>query len=297
MTADNERSALSRRAFLGATVAAATGLVVASSGVGSAIAQVPSRQRLSPLVLSSDLYASDQLQRFIVALARGSAKGIEYVSGPAAQVRFRPPKGTAGRTWSEPVSASLDRAGLPRGRGVYVTTPVLNVPGVWSVEMKAARETVPFTIQVNEHATAPIVGQAAPRVASPTINDPLGVSPLCTRDPECPLHTESLATLIGSGKPVAVLFATPARCSSQYCGPVLDRLLDTMATYSDRIAFVHCEIYRAPTSTALVSTVATWNIPSEPWLFGIDDTGTITARLDGAFGGNEVKTLLDTLVT
>ena len=32
--------------------------------------------------------------------------------------------------------------------------------------------------------------------------------------------------MIGSGKPVAVMFATPARCQSLYCGPVLDELLD-----------------------------------------------------------------------
>jgi hypothetical protein len=139
-------------------------------------------------------------------------------------------------------------------------------------------------------------GQAAPRAASPTPTDTLGVKPICTRQPRCPLHDQSLATVIGAGKPVAALFATPARCQSQYCGPVLDELLDVMTPYRDRVTFVHTEIYQSATGTALVPTLAAWAIESEPWLFGVDATGTIQSRIDGAFGGNEMRALLDALV-
>jgi hypothetical protein len=44
-------------------------------------------------------------------------------------------------------------------------------------------------------------------------------------------------------------------------------------------------------------TVTAWGIPSEPWLFGVDPSGAITARLDGAFGQDEMKKLLDHLAT
>ena len=86
---------------------------------------------------------------------------------------------------------------------------------------------------------------AAPRAASPTTADTLGVDPICTRDPACPLHTQSLSTVIGAGKPVAALFATPARCQSKYCAPVLDEFLDVIKGYGDRIVPVHTEIYQA----------------------------------------------------
>ena len=111
----------------------------------------------------------------------------------------------------------------------------------------------------------------------------------------CPLHTQSLSTVIGAGKPVAALFATPARCQSQYCAPVLDEFLDTITSYGDQIVPVHIEIYQKPTGTALISTVEAWRLPSEPWLFGIDATGTVQSRIDGAFGGTEMKALLDAL--
>jgi len=163
--------------------------------------------------------------------------------------------------------------------------------------VRAQGETVPFAIQVNAAPVAPVAGQAAPRAASPTLTDPLGVNPICTRQPACPLHTVSLASVIGAGKPVAALFATPARCASQYCGPVLDELLNIMDPYKDRITFVHIEIYQALTGTAHVPTVDAWRLASEPWLFGIDATGTIKSRLDGAFGGTEMEVLLDGLVS
>jgi len=59
---------------------------------------------------------------------------------------------------------------------------------------------------------------------------------------------------------------------------------------------VHVEIYQALTGTAHVPTVDAWRLPSEPWLFGIDGSGVIRARLDGAFGGTEMQQLLEDLV-
>jgi hypothetical protein len=111
------------------------------------------------------------------------------------------------------------------------------------------------------------------------------------------LHDVSLSDVIGNGKPVAAMFATPALCQSQYCGPVLDSLLPLVDSYKDRIQFVHCDIYMNLQSEETSPTVTAWGIPSEPWLFGVDPSGAITARLDGAFGQDEMKTLLDHLAT
>ena len=76
----------------------------------------------------------------------------------------------------------------------------------------------------------------------------------------------------------------------------LDEFLDTIKAYGDQIVPVHIEIYQKPTGTALVPTVEAWRLPSEPWLFGIDAAGTVQSRIDGAFGGLEMKALLDALV-
>jgi len=294
-----EARALSRRVFLraglGAGVAAGAGLALAG-GLGGPMADAAAAldtKKYFPLVLSSDLYATGTPQRVVFALSHNSAHGIQFASGPSVKVRFRSPAGT----WTPLTTTTFDRAGLPKGRGVYVSTPVLGTAGVWKVEARAQGQKVPFAIQVNDAATTLTVGHPAPKAPSPTTADSLGVHPICTRQPACPLHAVSLADVIGAGKPVAALFATPARCQSQYCGPVLDELLTVVKPYADRITFVHTEIYQAPTGTALVPTLGAWGIESEPWLFGVDGTGMIRARIDGAFGGNEMRKLLDGLVS
>jgi hypothetical protein len=287
------RRGLSRRAFLGGALGVAGSLVVAGSVADVAWADsAPNPKTYFPLVLSSDLAASPDAQRLVFALSHSTSKGIKYASGPSVSVRFRP----KGGQWSSAQQTAYDRIGLPKGRGVYVSRPVLDRAGIWQVEARAQGQKVPFTIQVNAAPTVVMPGAAAPRDPSPTTTDTLGVDPICTRDPMCPLHTQSLSTVIGAGKPVAALFATPARCQSQYCAPVLDEFLDVTKNYGDQIVSVHTEIYQKPTGAALISTVEAWRLPSEPWLFGIDANGTVQSRIDGAFGGTEMKALLDALV-
>jgi hypothetical protein len=107
----------------------------------------------------------------------------------------------------------------------------------------------------------------------------------------------SLDTTIGAGKPVAVLLATPALCESRYCGPVLDDLLTLTDQYKDRITFVHVEIYTNLSGNETTPTVQAWGIETEPWLFGVDATGNVVSRLDGAFGHDEQQKLLQRLVS
>jgi len=284
--------ALSRRAFLASALGAAGGLVVASSLPD--VAWGTDSTTYFPLVLSSDLYASPDPQRLVFALGHSTSSGGQaFASGPAVVARFRK-RGT--KPWSQTQRPAYDRVGLPKGRGVYVARPVLDHAGVWQVEATVKGQKAPFLIDVNEAPAVIVPGAAAPRDPSPTTTDTLGVDPICTRDPACPLHTQSLSTVIGAGKPVAALFATPARCQSAYCAPVLDEFLDVIKGYGDRIVPVHIEIYQKSTGTALVPTVDAWKLPSEPWLFGISGDGTVQSRIDGAFGGTEMKALLDALV-
>ena len=282
--------ALSRRAFLGTGLTVVGGLVAARATPALA---ARAKTKVMAIPFSSDLYASPDPQRFTLVLEQGTSHGIKYVSGPAVSVRFKGPRGG----WSTSTPMQLDREGLPKGRGVYRTTTTFSDPGIWDGEARFLGKTTRFSMQLPAGAVAPVPGQAAPRAASPTRADTLGVKPICTRVPQCPLHTVSLADVIGAGRPVAVLFATPALCTSQYCGPVLDELLAIRAPYEDRITFVHVDIYKNLRGRTQSPTVAAWQLPSEPWLYTIDGTGNVVARIDTAFGTNEMGGLLDDLVT
>jgi hypothetical protein len=287
--------ALSRRAFLragaGAGLAIAGGTLLGTAGALPALAASSSKKTYA-IPFSSDLYASPDPQRFSLVLQRGTADGIKYVSGPPVEVRFRPPGGA----WLPYTKLSLDTEGLPKGRGVYRTDVTFGQEGTWKGQARFSGDTTGFTMKLPATAVAPVPGAPAPRAASPTTADALGVDPICTRKPECPLHGVSLADVVGAGKPVAVLFATPALCTSAYCGPVLDEMLDIIGPYQDRVTFVHVDIYESLTNATLSPTVEAWSLPSEPWLYGIDGAGTVTERLDTAFGRTEMVALFDGLV-
>jgi hypothetical protein len=282
--------ALSRRAFLGTGFALAGGVALA----GGSTAWAASRTRVVAIPFSSDLYASPQPQRFTLVLQQGTNDGVRYVAGPAVDIRFKGPGATS---WSAYTRLELDREGLPKGRGVYRVQTTFAQPGRWDGQARFRGTTTKFAMTLPATAVAPVIGAAAPRAPSPTKADPLGVNPICTRDPECPLHSVSLSEVIGTGRPVAVLFATPALCTSQYCGPVLDELLSIRAPYEERVTFVHVDIYKNIRATEQSPTVTAWELPSEPWLYTIDGAGTIVNRLDTAMGKDEMRAVLDELVT
>lgn len=286
----SEAASPSRRAFLGGGLALAGGLAVARA----APALAASRTKAYAIPFSSDVYASPQPQRFTVVLQQGTSNGIKYVAGPAVEVRF---KGPGAGEWTPYMPMQLDRAGLPKGRGVYRAPVTFAQPGTWNGQARFDDRLTKFTLTVPATATAPVPGEAAPRAASPTPSDTLGVKPICTRVPQCPLHDVSLANVIGTGRPTAVLFATPALCTSMYCGPVLDELLDVRGAYQDRITFVHVDIYKSLRGTTQSPTVLAWKLPSEPWLFTVDGAGTIVTRLDTAMGKEEMQLALDDLLT
>jgi hypothetical protein len=279
---------LSRRAFL----AASGGVLLAAACGGSSGSSSNSGGKLSALLLASDLYASPNPQRIAFALADGP----KFASGPPAKLAFG-----QGQTLGPPVDTVLHARGLPKGRGIYTADVTLPQAGAWTGVVKVrqngkARNTG-LAFQVQDQPAAPVAGQPAPRAPSPTVSNPMGVDPICTRNPPCPLHQVSLSDVIGAGKLVAALFATPALCQSRYCGPVLDDLLTLTDQYQDRITFVHTEIYTNLQGNDLVPTVKAWGIQTEPWLFGIDGSGTVVSRLDGAFGHDEQQQLLQGLLT
>jgi hypothetical protein len=276
---------MSRRTFL----AASGGLVLATSATASAGASLATKpNELSALLVSIDPYASPDPQRIGLAIFRGARP----VAGPRVNVALAAP----GTDEATVVTTKLYTGGLPGGRGVYVFDAVLPEPGDWRGIALVGGKRVGFRVAVSAGPTAPAIGAAAPRAASPTKADPLGTKPLCTRVPPCPLHTTSLSDLVGSGRPVAAMFATPALCQTATCGPVLDQLLEVRAPYEDRVAFVHVEIYKTNKGTALVPTVDAWQLPGEPWLYTVDGSGIVQGRLDGAFGRKEIVQELDDLV-
>jgi hypothetical protein len=131
----------------------------------------------------------------------------------------------------------------------------------------------------------PDVGELAPRVQTDTVASAKGdVESIDTRQPTSNLHERSFADVLGK-KPVALVFATPQLCQSRVCGPVVDVALQTAAKYGDRMEFIHQEVYVGnQPAKGMREPMRRFNLRTEPWLFVVDRTGRITARLEGSFG-------------
>lgn len=293
---------LSRRAFLAAgggalLLAACGGSSTKDSGAkaGAGGAAGSGAKGLSAFRMEIEPYVSNAPQRFAFILVNN--KNQDFASGPTAELRIAPPKGEFGAA----MPATLHTQGLPPGRGVYTVEPLLTAPGNWRGVVKIeGHPNAELAFPVTENPDTPMIGETGPVVASPTTAAPLGTDPLCTRTDDdnqpapCSFHQSSLDQVIGKGKPVIAMFATPARCQSRYCGPVLDQLIGLAPEYGDRIVPVHVEIYKDLTSNNLVTATEAWlGISGEPWIFAIDGTGKVTGRLSGAFATDEIRTLID----
>lgn len=284
---------LSRRAFL-----AGTGLAVAaacSSGVDDKVALeagTPSPTGEQPIVgslASNDLYVGED-QRFALGVLRqvGGDEGYELVRDTEVLLTLTSPDGTRGA----PRAAEFHGVGLPADRGVYVQKASFDKPGIWEARINVGdlEGTLPF--EVRSKAQAPTPGQPAIAVTTPTVKDGAGVDPICTRTPPCPFHEISLDAALESGKPLAVMFSTPAYCVSRVCGPVLDLLIEAAVEFGGDVNVIHVEVWNDRSTTEASPGMQRWGLQTEPWLFGIDAEGTVVERLEGAFDQAEVKGVL-----
>ncbi len=151
--------------------------------------------------------------------------------------------------------------------------------------------------QVNVIATKrdriPRPGDLPPPINTETLASASGnVKAIDTRLPPDDMHEVDFADVIGK-QPVALLFATPALCESRVCGPVVDIALQLKATYGDRVAFIHQEVFNDnDPKKGLREPLQAFNLRTEPWLFVFDKRGRLVTRLEGSFGFNAVENAL-----
>jgi hypothetical protein len=161
------------------------------------------------------------------------------------------------------------------------------------------RSTPATPFVVTDDILVPEVGDAAPRVATRTTNEYPLEELTSDPDPEPSFYALSLDEALDNGKPTVVVFATPAFCTSQTCGPMLDQVQALSSDHPD-VNFLHIEIYEnleAETFGELrtVAAVTEWGLPSEPWVFFVDSAGTVTARLEGSASGTEINAAISSM--
>jgi hypothetical protein len=180
-------------------------------------------------------------------------------------------------------------------KAVYVTDLPLDKPGEWRMfamvkEGNDLHTTILPSLVASNSSKIPDVGQKAPVVHTPTASDVANLSEIDTRLPHDTMHDVDLADVLGK-KPVVLVFATPALCQSRVCGPVVDVEEQVKSEFSDSdVAFIHQEVYEDNNpNKGYRSQLKTYGLRTEPWLFVIDRNGTISTRIEGAFGASELE--------
>ena len=168
--------------------------------------------------------------------------------------------------------------------GLYVTRLNFDEPGQYEFVAVADGKfgTQAVNVASPDSSQAPVPGAEATSTPTPTEQDDLGFVKVCTQEPACGMHEVSLDQALSDGRPVMLLFATPAYCQTVVCGPAVANVekarLD--GDWGEDLAWIHVEIYSDEGKT-IAEPVSAWNLPTEPWLFTIAADGTITDRLDG----------------
>lgn len=202
------------------------------------------------------------------------------------------------------VPAALHAEGLPRPYYAFEFTP--EAAGFYDFTFDTDAGEVLSQVQIvdaDDPGVAAFVGPGdqMPAVATPTVDDPMGVTPICTREPACDLHGTSYADVVGKG-PSVLLVSTPAFCQVAVCGPILDIMLGEIDAYPG-VTFVHAEVYVNPDENEVppvaddfAPVVGELGLPFEPVLYAVGADGVVVERLDYVFDGAEIRGVLDRLV-
>ena len=178
-------------------------------------------------------------------------------------------------------------------KAVYVTEIEFDQPGEWRLlamirdgdQLLAAR--MPSAI-VDDYSKIPEVGEEAPKISTPTVDEVGDIGEIDTRDPHDTMHEVNAADTIGK-EPTVLLFATPALCVSRVCGPVVDVAEQVKSELGDDAAFVHMEVFENNNpNDGIRPQLKQYGLQTEPWLFVIDGDGNVSTRIEGAFSVEEL---------
>ena len=211
----------------------------------------------------------------------------------AIEVTAVSPAGVA----AAPVEVARRSDGIPSPYFPFEAT--LDEPGTWElvIAVGSATTSTDLTVRPREElAVVPGPGDSLPSIPTPTTADALGVDPLCTATPPCPLHEVSLDRALTAGLPIVLLVSTPAFCQTAICGPVLDLLVARQADLAGRATVLHAEVYTNDQARETTATVNALGLRYEPSLFLAEADGTVVARLDYTFDGTELDEALEALL-
>jgi hypothetical protein len=268
----------------------------APASSGSFDGPIPTDAKAYPLVVSSEIVVGSN--RFLVGLLNDEDAPIGSPDIAVAARFFDLEESEA-----EPVATAelsyLET--IPGERGLYVTHVEFDSAGKWGAEVDITGdgldETVRTSFDVKEESLTPEIGSPAPKSETPTVRTAKLPTITTDPDPDRDFYQLSIDQAVESDRPFVVVFATPKFCSSAVCGPTLD-IVKRVSKDFPRLNYIHVEVYTNlddPGNLKLVKSVKEWGLPTEPWVFVVDERGRVAAKFEGTVGSSELSDVLEKL--
>lgn len=241
-------------------------------------------------------------------LLQGSSRYAFGLIGPDGPVAGAKATVYAGADPAKPPTATVGAVELTEpglaGRGLYVAQVPFPASGDYFVAIVAETSAGALRggtkVTVKKDSPAPVVGEKAPSVVTPTVAAPAGAKPLCSRRPKpCTMHAISLDAALKSGKPTVIVFAAPSFCQTELCGPGVEILQGVAGKHAGKANFIHVEAYVGasnPTDGKMAPPLKAFKFESEPWLYVVDKKGVVTSRISGAFATSEIDQLVSAVL-
>jgi len=186
---------------------------------------------------------------------------------------------------------------VPEVRGLYAFHMDIPGPGTFQVTVTsdAFNEAGPVGLVTVEDPGVIVVGNKAPLSETRTTGDHDIDDITSDPNPDPSFYELSLADAVASG-PTVIVFGTPAWCTSQACGPLLDQVKALSGDFPD-LNYVHVEVYEdihvdSFEALTLVPSVVEWGLPAEPWVFVTDANGLVSASFEGVASDAELADAL-----
>ncbi len=199
----------------------------------------------------------------------------------------------------------------------YVATVDIPSPGPWQLRMTAAdgRSGVVDVFAMDPGSTAKL-GDAAPNVATPTLDDVGGLALAITTvsQPDLRFSRTSTTQATAAGKPYVLVVDSARFKVTIACGRALGMVQYQLDRWTD-VVFIHLEPfqYTIITSEPVLSGDAsrppinrwaeawglgdaTWPSTAMPWIFVVDGSGIVRAKYTGVAGSADVDVILSLIM-
>jgi hypothetical protein len=191
-------------------------------------------------------------------------------------------------------------------RGIYTAEFNFDEPGNWGAEITVTGEDGATAVSrvgfpVLAAAFTPAVGMDAPPSDNPTAAEVADISEIDSGSTPNDMHDVKIKDAIAAGRPMLIVFSTPAFCLSRFCGPVNDEMSRLQEQYRDQVDFVHIEIWKDYEKKIAHDTALEWlqeedGSMIEPRVYLVDHQGKIFHRFENMVLAEEVEPWLQQML-